>query len=77
MLKFLLAKSDTEDDDLTLMIDEDGLTELVRIIEAARRTGHEHLIENETDSSTLTNNGDPAALKHVLIDWCGPAKAGS
>ena len=71
MLRFVLQKSDTEDDDLILMIDEAGLEALQSIIQQASRTGHEHLIENKMDRSSLTNNGDPCALKHVLIDWFG------
>jgi hypothetical protein len=76
MLQFVLQKSDNEDDDLTLMIDEAGLETLERVIHAARRTGHEHLIENDMGrASGLTNMGNPRAVKHVLVDWCGAETA--
>ena len=75
MLQFILNKSGSEDDDLTLMIDEAGFDTLLRVVEAARRTGHEHLIENERGRvSGLTNKGNPGALKHVLVDWCGASQ---
>lgn len=75
MLRFQLQKSATEDDDLTLLIDEAGLETLQRVIDVARATGHEHLIETEGRVIGLTNSGDPLALKHVLVDWCGANSA--
>ncbi len=71
MLRFQLQKSMTEDDDLTLLIDEAGLETLMRLVHAAQQTGHEHLIETEGRVAGLTNLDDPLALKHVLVDWCG------
>jgi|KBSSwiStaDraftv2_1062776.scaffolds.fasta_scaffold240906_1 hypothetical protein len=69
MLQFILSKSETEDDDLTLLLDEDGAETLLNLIHSAKRTGHEHLIENEFLGEGLTNEGNPHALKHILIDW--------
>ena len=63
-----MADEPVGDSQLFIYLDEDGLEQLVRTIEAARHTGHEHLMTEQWGGTGLTiSNGSARTFNKVTV----------
>ena len=65
-----MADEPVGDGELFIYLDEDGAEELLRAIEAARKSGHEHLMSERWGGRSLTiSTGSTRSFNNVTITF--------